>query len=148
MKFLIVSGMFVSFSVMAVCPNLAGEYTSCRSQSGELTSGSTISQEMTNGVTTYTVVSIDDESGSEVTETFIADGVLRADTFPDPSGKVTIASLASCQGNALVLDLKVFSEFQEFANLHFQIIKIGHQITTLTTGTASGGQVNDTEVCL
>jgi len=73
---------------------------------------------------------------------------LRADIFPDPSGKITIASLASCQGNALVLDLKVYSEFQEFTNLHFQINKIGNQITILTTGTASSGQVNDTEVCL
>ena len=148
MKFLIVSGMFVSFSVMAVCPDLAGEYTSCRSQSGEVTSGSTISQKITNGVTTYTVVSTDNDSGSEVTETFITDGVLRADIFPDPSGKITIASLASCQGNALVLDLKVYSEFQEFTNLHFQINKIGNQITILTTGTTSSGQINDTEVCL
>jgi hypothetical protein len=147
MKNLLLALILVSFSALADCPNLAGKYATCRSESGEVTAGSVVTQTISEGVTTYVITSSDKKMGSEFTETIIADGVLRTSTIGAGSGQVTITSQGSCEGNALVFDLKVFSPAQEFANLHFVISKNGSQITNATSGSTSAEQVNDIVIC-
>ena len=76
MRLLAVALMLSSFSAFAACPDLSGKYAVCRSTTGQ-SSGSTdmvVTQVTKNGVTTYTLVSTDDESQDRTTETLKADG--------------------------------------------------------------------------
>lgn len=149
MKFLALSAMILSFSAMAACPDLSGTYASCRSNTGEVNQGPTISQNISNGVTTYTVVSIDPETGLEITESYIADGLLRVATETDAETGMTLSmgAQATCTGNALSINVQVASQDQEFANLNLKVTKVGGQMTTVTNGTTMGETVNEIEVC-
>lgn len=149
MKLLALSALFLSFSAVAACPNLSGTYASCKSSSGEVLDGPTISQNIANGVTTYTVVSIDPDSGLEMTEEFIADGVMRVQTATDDeTGMVlSLGSQASCSGTTLMIHVRVASQDQEYANLNLKVTKAGNQMTTVTSGSSMGEVINETEVC-
>lgn len=149
MKLLALSALLFSFSAIAACPNLSGTYASCKSNTGEVNAGPTISQTVSNGVTTYTVLSIDEETGTEINEAYIADGVMRVETATDDeTGMVlSLGTQATCTGNTLSLNVQVSSQDQNYANLHLKITKNGSQMTTITTGSTMGEEVNETEVC-
>ncbi len=138
MKFLAVIALLVSISANAACPNLSGTYTTCRSSTGEVTTGSTISQTIANGVTTYKILSVDDETGVEVEETIIADGVLRTQSNSDDTGMtMTMTTKANCTADSLKYEVKVAIDNQEFANIQANVTKSGSQLKTVTTGTES-----------
>ena len=150
MRFLALSVLFVSFSSIAACPDLSGTYSQCTSVStGEISSGSTVTQKTNNGITTYTVSSIDEETGVEITETIIADGKTRAasETDEDTGMEITLTTKGSCMGNALMFEGTVTASGQTFANFVSHITKSGTKMSSHTTGTSMDETINDTEIC-
>ena len=150
MRSLALSVLLVSFSSMASCPDLSGTYSQCTSSStGEISNGSTVTQATTNGITTYTVVSMDEETGTEMSEDIVADSKSRTVSQTDEaSGMViNVTTKASCMGNALMYEGSVVASGQTFANFVSHMTKNGTQMSSHTTGTSMGETINDTVIC-
>jgi hypothetical protein len=149
MRFLALSVLFVSFSTMAACPNLAGTYTTCTSATGNVSGGTTVTQSTVGTVTTYEVTSKDEDMGTEVTETIIADGKARSasQTDEDTGVVITVSTKASCMAGALMYEASVVAQGQTFANVVTHVTKNGSQLMTHTTGESMGTAINETEVC-
>ena len=149
MRALALSVLFISFSSMASCPNLAGTYLTCTTSAGILNGGTTVTQKTVSGVTTYEVTSKDEEMGTEVTETIIADGKARSASQTDENTGVviTVSTKASCMANALMYEASVVAQGQTFANVVTHVTKAGTKLTTHTTGESMGTAINETETC-
>ena len=150
MRFLAFTFFFASFSAMAACPNLAGTYSQCTSATtGEVTNGSTVTETTAGGITTYTIVSMNEETQTEVTGTLITDGVARTETLTDEETGmgISLTTKASCMGTALMYEGTVEAQGQTIANFVTHVTKSGSKMSSTTTGTSMDETINDTEIC-
>ncbi len=144
MRFIALVSILLSTSVLA-CPNLAGRYAACRSTTGA-TGGSSdvvITQRASGGVTTYTVVSTDDEDGTRETETMVADGRARSET----SEGLTITMIATCPGNSLQVSVAAKQGNRDLGTVRTSSSKQGNEIRHVIRGRIMNQPINDTVVC-
>lgn len=141
---------FSSFSAFAACPNLAGNYSACRSTTGA-TSGSTdvvVTQSVKDGITTYSITSTDDETHERDTDQMIADGKTRTQTGTDPNmGEVSISLTYKCSDVKVIGTEVITIQGQEIANVTEEVQKKGNTLEIDMNGTVFGENYQDTLVC-
>jgi len=140
------------FSVNAIaCPNLSGFYPTCRSNSGntEVDYDVQVTQQNNNGVTVYSVSSTDSETNDRSSYQTIADGIERVDRveIPEFGVVVDLKTIASCQGDTLIVETSTMLDGNSIGSTHSQIQKVGNQLHQATTGEMLGQEINDTVIC-
>lgn len=151
MRLLAIALMLSSVTVFAACPDLSGKYAVCRSTTGE-SPGSTdmiVTQATKNGVTTYTIVSTDDETQERTTQSLKADGktYTEIEDVPETDMKMKTLSTVTCVGNTIQESISAFIGDDELANVNAVSTKSGNTLTTVMTGTIFGSDINDTIIC-
>lgn len=149
MRFIAAIALLSSFSAFA-CPNLAGNYTSCRSTTGEASGSSdvVITQTVRNGATVYTMTSTDDETQERNTEEMIADGVDRTHVENDPNmGEVRMSVRFTCAGQTLTGKQTVTVQGQAIADMNQTINKVGQTLQIGVYGMIFGADFSDTLIC-
>lgn len=133
------------------CPQLAGNYTVCRSSTGQ-TPGErdvVVSQRQVGGVMEYSVTGTDEETHERTTSTVIADGKPRTEEQTDPSTGISfsLTTTARCNGQTLLMDTSLSFSGQVAGQLKSSITKNGNQLVTKTEGMMMGQAVNETVTC-
>lgn len=140
----------VSLPVFA-CPNLAGNYKTCRSsnpQNSTVTEAN-IEQKIVNKVHQFTFTSQEVSSEEARTDKYSADGKTHTVSETDQDTGITVrtSTNASCSGNALIIRMNATIEGEAFANITIQNTKVGNQMVQVYTGTTMGEAVNETITC-
>jgi hypothetical protein len=150
MKFLLLSVLFISTYTYA-CPNLAGNYASCRSLSGD-DAGSydvVVTQKIENGATIYTISQVDAETHEREEDSFIADGQVRVteEVDPDLGFSVKQTTVFGCVDNKVIgqVAVEIFEENAALINL--EISKDNDELVIKSVGQVFGEEFEDTEFC-
>jgi hypothetical protein len=149
MRFLALTAVLFSFSSMA-CPNLAGEYLSCRSLTGstEAPVNMKITQKLDGGVTIYDVTSTDSETNDSSTESYRADGKMYSSTTVDPDFGTMVQSMTTtCKKDSVSIVGKITMSGQVAVTFTLEQKKINGQLISTMKGQMMGEDLADTIVC-
>ena len=143
--------LFASSTLLA-CPDLAGEYSVCRSTTGN-SPGSidmVVKQTVSNKVTTYVVSATNAQSETTETETYRADGKLNVQVITDPDSGMTMetATTINCSGNTLNINIDVKFEGEPAG---FSKVKVSKNVSELYIDSVyfdGEEEKKDREICL
>lgn len=148
MRFCTMALLLASFSAMA-CPNLTGNYNKCVS----LHDGSTVStdlvmsQSVEGGVTTFSSEETEPEYGNRESTKFIADGAERVESDDMDGTTLTTTIIAVCEGDALVINNRLFMDGMPLGNRSTTLSKDGDKLVSVLSQTVMGNEASVTVVC-
>ncbi len=142
--------LMTSLSALA-CPELSGKYANCRSTTDQYTEATNleVTQTLTNEITTYSLISRDDETQEETTEVVKANGKTTSTTVTDTDSGTTVKTYitGSCTSSAFSMRVAIYMDNEQVANVTTRYTKVGKQLHQQLTGTAMGEAVNDKIIC-
>lgn len=144
MRSLLLASLFISASAMA-CPDLSGTYAACKRADGTVTdTDMVITQAVQSGVTVYSTTSTDAESGERSSDEVITNGAVETET--DESG-VTMSSSASCEGDAVTMNVGLQYQGQNLGSISVVTKKEGNALVSRSSGTLNGEAFEDMSIC-
>ncbi len=138
----------VSFNTFA-CPQLAGNYSYCRSTTGAApeVSDMVITQKSENGVTVYTMASTDVEDQERSSHDYYADGKPRVITSESEMGEITDSMTFTCKGKELKSRQYLSIAEEMFFDVNIDYKKNGQELMIKYKGTVAGIEFEDTLNC-
>lgn len=147
---LVLLTLAVSFQALA-CPNLRGNFKSCKTSNAEGSSFNEIivDQKIVNRYFQYSFTTKEPGSSESRTEKYSADGVTRTNTETDPDTgiRVKTSTTTRCTDGILSTRMIALMDAEEFANLTVQTSIADSQLTQVFSGTSLGQPVNETIIC-
>lgn len=150
MHLLALSFMMFSFTALA-CPQLKGNYATCRSTTGMLAGSSDmlVTQALQQGVTVYGITYTDDETRLRESFSYRADGRTYTESKVDPESGWVMQSIISsrCAGNTLKIKITDKLNGQIFAESSNDITRQGDRLIQKFKASLMGETLNDEVIC-
>jgi len=152
MKFLITTLALISSSLSFACPQLAGNYTQCKTATGEvLMADLKIEQTNTNGIENYAISYIDPETQTEQTIIYITDAQWHSAIISDPDTGVNVelSFMGKCEGKKLSFYEKMTIQGQsdDMVNIEGSAQMIDNKLVVTNKGQAMGDVIDVSVTC-
>lgn len=150
MRILITALFLVSAPVWA-CPNLAGNYATCRSVNGH-TSGQTdmiVTQKIQNKITTFEVSAINNDTNEREYEVYKADGRRYSQVITDEDSGMTLetSSVISCTSRALNIRMDMKLDGYSVGYQTISVSKVGSQLIVDSKSYDGEETITEKEIC-
>jgi hypothetical protein len=152
MKYLIFLFVFLTSSAVIACPQLAGNYTQCKTASGEvLMADLRIEQSNTNGIENYAITYVDPETQAEQTITYITDSQWHTAVISDPDTgmNVELSFMGKCQDEKLAFfeKMSIQGQSDEIVNIEGSAQMINNKLVVTNKGQAMGDIIDVSVTC-
>lgn len=150
MKKLIITALaLISTSVLA-CPDLAGNYSVCRSKNNILIESTDLVVEQTevSGVTHYSISYLQDGTSDRQGYTLIADGQSVKEEWITETGVHFVSvTTATCQGDTLYLDSDIKADGDNWKKDQNWIVRKGQSMIQTSKGVVGAMPFTDVLTC-
>jgi hypothetical protein len=152
MKFLIATLLLITSTLTLACPQLAGNYTQCKTATGEvLMADLKIEQTNTDGFENYAITYIDPETQAEQTITYITDAQWHTAVISDPDTgiNVELSFMGKCESEKLVFFEKMTIQGQsdDMVNIEGSAQMINNKLVVTNKGQAMGDVIDVSVTC-
>jgi len=150
MRILAITLFLISAPVFA-CPNLAGNYATCRSVNG-YSAGQTdmvVTQKIQNKITTFEVSAINNETNEREYETYKADGRRYSQVITDEDSGMTLetSSIISCTNKSLNIKMEMKLDGYSAGYQTITVSKVGTQLIVDSKSYDGDETIVDKEIC-